>query len=229
MKTFVSILIFVFFSNFVFSQSQLELIRSDERFDRQSMRTETSRIVAGMMYSSKIGPTEGYFVYDSETEIPNFAAPWALRFTYINAKGKVVGKMLKLGSTDSIRIGEESYYVNTIKIGNPLLGGFTIKNAVCKPLVKHERSTLYMAYPHNISHEPMQTIYLKDKNKFYPIEGVLGGFNGHFRKMLGDCNEVESYLSGLKEENSGKSALKKLMTDHEEHMLEALELYDQCQ
>ncbi len=198
-------------------------------FEKRIKPLENSLQEKGTIYAEKV--TDGVFVFEPKDSrnIPNLHEYEKIRFAYINEEDEVSSGKLNLYKIDSIRIGERTYHVGTIKVSD-------LKFDYCMfEIIKDFKKTEYIAVHRsnvetlpiiktemqlgNEGDKPTMVVYHRERDKFSMAESTLiSSFATNISRAIKDCDELVEKVKATDYDtvNIGEAAL------------EILAEYDNC-
>lgn len=197
-----------------------------------------SKIKRGVVYNDSGRKTEGYFVFESNSNVPNFIYTDTYRFGY-DDNGKIKTATLKFSGLDSFSIDTTMFKIRDITLSVGILS-MTHKNAVYTVLKDFKRTQWLMYHPTAVPFGaeakdmiPSALAYHKEKNEFLEDQDGFSSFTKKFSKFLDDCPEIGAELKAKKDSEPKKSLLNKMLADNtaknEATILEYLPKYDDCE
>ena len=197
-----------------------------------------SKIKPGVVYNDSGRKTEGYFVFESNSNVPNFVYTDTYRFGY-DDNGKIKTATLKFSGLDSFSIDTTMFKIRDITLSAGILS-MTHKNAVYTVLKDFKRTQWLMYHPTAVPFGaeakdmiPSPLAYHKEKNEFLEDQDGFSSFTKKFSKFLDDCPEIGAELKAKKDSEPKKSLFNKMMADNtaknEATILEYLPKYDDCE
>jgi len=197
-----------------------------------------SKIKPGVVYNDSGRKTEGYFVFESKSNVPNFIYEDTYRFGY-NENGKIKTATLKFSGLDSFSIGDAMFKIKDITLAASIFS-VTHKNAVYTVLNEFKRTQWLMYHPTIVPYGaeakdmvPSPLAYHKEKDEFFERAGGFSSFTQNFSNFIDDCPLLVEELKTKQNNAPKKSLLSKLTSDDTEKneaiILEFLPRYDTCE
>ncbi len=197
-----------------------------------------SKIKPGVVYNDSGRKTEGYFVFESKSNVPNFIYEDTYRFGY-NENGKIKTATLKFSGLDSFSIGDAMFKIKDITLAASIFS-VTHKNAVYTVLNEFKRTQWLMYHPTIVPYGaeakdmiPSPLVYHKEKDEFFERAGGFSSFTKNFSNFIDDCPLLVEELKTKQNNAPKKSLLSKLTSDDTEKneaiILEFLPRYDTCE
>lgn len=219
-----------------FNEEQEEIygsgdIRRFPEFDKIMNVKLESKIARGKLFLKDGNVDEGYYVYESDTNTPNFSLPRTIRFGK-ESNGKILKGNPEYKSIDSMLIGDKIYRIQAVQLG-PL----KMKNAIVEDVKNYNKTTLQLIHPPfakgrvfgtETELETSYAIWHKSKKKHFSPDGL--SFSKTMKKAVGDCDLAMEYVNELKNQNKKKKLLDRVGSQvyDEADLDNILTIYDEC-
>jgi hypothetical protein len=193
-----------------------------------------SKILAGKLFTKAGKVTDVYFVFESETDDPDFMNMDELRFGGI-VDGKIKSSLISMKLLDSFQIGQFLYKQMDISMTSMFIP-FTYKNAFYRVLKDYNRTSYIKAFPTEVlrgseksSMVPIKLIYNRSKDKYIQPDDAMASFTKQFSKLLDDCSPLSEEIKSKKAKKTFISESVVGVTDEDEaYIFQMLSKYDDC-
>jgi len=230
MKNLFLILV-VILKTITVSFSQKELTEFPD-FNRAMNVKENSKIEKASIFYKDKSILNGYIVFESHTDDPEFMWVDSYRFGYEN-KGKVQFKRINFNNIDSFRIGSYLYKFMDMKL---YVGPFKItkKDLIYRVIKDYNNSTyLLQFFPEVLYDEPSYVIpnfvvFNKTTNEFFQPYLYSQDFDKKFGEFLKNCGEIQNIIEQKAKTNSLSERLNQKSKNKDVIIDEYLKIYDSC-
>lgn len=216
-------------SNFIYGQQDLKELPD---FNRILWVKDNSKIEKGAIYYKDKTKLNGYFVFESKMEDPEFMWVDSYRFGY-NNNGKTQFKRINFSKIDSFSIGNFMYKFMDMKLK---VGTFKItkRDLIYRVIKDYKKSTYLLQFFPEVLYEdpnsvfPNYVIHNKVTNEFFQPNLYSDDFDSQIGKFLSNCSEVKTHIDKKSNSNSLSDRINQRMQNKDVVIDEYLTIYDSC-